>query len=206
MEYTGRSIESKLIIENLGSERINGEKVYIKRNHTGNNTYFFLTNDTILRNPDSPTFSHVDATHETNFILPVSLKENSEWNLNSRPYVIENAIEYEVALQTSTPGIRLSKPLVMTYKVESLNETVNVPAGIFRNCALVSGWGTCKMSAIGGNFSGAIDVNVEHKDWYCPGIGLTKTVRSEVDPSSLIEPVTYRQELEKIVEKSFFIF
>ncbi len=142
----------------------------------------------------------IDTNNELHFVLPAKLNEGDSWQLHSRPYILEHAIEYEVALQTSTPGIKLSKPLYLDYKLVSLNESVEVPAGRFKNCAKIIGEGTCMMSATGGNFSGSIDVNVTHTDWYCPDIGLTKTVRSEVDPSSLIEPVTYRLELERIIK------
>ncbi len=204
MVYTRRSVDSKLIIEDLGSDRINGRKVFIKRNHTGNSTYFSLSDDSILRNSEQPDFTDIDPETDTHFVLPLPMSLDTEWTLKSRPYVLEKAIEYEVALQTSTPGIKLSKPLEMNYRLASLKETVDVPAGRFYNCAKVEGTGSCTMSALGGNFSGSIIVNVEHAEWFCPGVGLTKSVRSEVDPSSLIEPVTYRQELEKLVEPSFF--
>mgnify|MGYP007077436144 CR=1 FL=1 len=85
--------------------------------------------------------------------------------------------------------------------MESITETVDVAAGRYTNCAKIVGHGTCQMSASGGNFSGSIDVHVKHTDWFCPGIGLTKTVRSEIDPSSLIEPVTYQLELKKLKKK-----
>lgn len=204
MEYTRRSIESKLMLENLGGKIIDGKSVFTKRDHTGNNTYFFQTEKAILRNSTTPSLAGVDKNKESNFVFPINIKEGDTWRLHSRPYVMEHAIKYEVALQTSTPAVKLSKPLYMDYILVSLNEKIKVPAGTFKHCAKVHGKGTCKMSASGGNFSGSINVNVEHTNWYCPGIGLTKTIRTEVDPGGLYEPVTYRQELEKLVEKNTF--
>ncbi len=204
MIYKRRSIESKLIIENLGKESYDGQTVFTKRNHAGQNTFFFQTKDAILRNTEEPSLDNIDSSNENHFILPTNIKTGDAWQLVSRPYVMEHALEYEVALQTSTPGLKLSKPLQMDFQIESVNETVEVPAGRFSNCIKIVGAGTCYMSASGGNFSGSVEINVDHKDWYCPGVGLTRTERTETDPSKMIEAVTYLLELEEIVEPSNF--
>lgn len=201
MEYTRRPVKSKFIIENMGEEKIDNESVFIKTNHIGRKTYFLQSDTAILRNPDKPSFKDINIQHENHFVLPADLKKGDKWRLESRPYVLEHAIEYEVALQTSTPAIKLSQPLFLDYELQSLQEVIEVPAGRFKNCAKIIGQGTCRMSASGGNFSGSIDVNVKHTDWFCPGVGLTKTVRTEIDPTSLIEPVTFNLELEKLTLK-----
>ena len=201
MVYTRRSVESKLILENIGSKIIEGKTVFTKLHHNGQKTYFFQTEDAILRNAEEPAISNEDADKESHFVIPTNLKEGKQWQLNSRPYVMERAIEYEVALQNSTPALKLSRPLKMNFKLLSLDEEVNVPAGRFNQCAKIQGKGICYMSAIGGNFSGQIEINVEHTDWYCPGIGLTKTIRSEVNSNNMIDPVSYHLELQKVIEK-----
>lgn len=204
MEYTRRSIESKLILENIGSKIINGNSVFTKRDHAGNNTYFFQTKNFILKNSTNPSLEETDKNKESYFVLPLDIKKGDKWRLQSRPYVMEHAMQYEVALQTSTPAVKLSKPLYIDYQLISLDEKIKVPAGTFKHCAKIVGLGSCKMAASGGNFSGSIDVNIEHTNWYCPGVGLTKTIRKEVDPGGLYEPVTYHQELEKLVAKNTF--
>jgi hypothetical protein len=201
MVYVRRTIDSKLILENLGQKKINGKTVFVKVLHNGDKNYFFQTDNAILRNRSNPEIPSVNIDKESYFILPIHMKEGDEWRLQSRPYVMEHAMEYEVALQTSTPAVKLSKPLYMDYKVISLYEEVKVPAGTFKHCAKIVGTGSCKMSASGGNFSGTIDINVEHTDWYCPQAGLTKTIRIEHNPGNLFDPVTYRQELERLIEK-----
>jgi hypothetical protein len=201
MVYVRRSIDSKLILENLGGKIIDGETVFTKLHHNGHRSYFFQMDEAILQNSQKPTLEGVDSSKESHFVLPIEMKEGDEWGLHSRPYVMERAIEYEVALQTSTPAVKLSKPLYMNYKLVSLNEEVRVRAGTYRQCAKIVGEGSCEMSANGGNFSGSIIVNVNQTDWYCPNVGLTKSIRSENSPSNLFDPVTYRQELEKITSK-----
>jgi hypothetical protein len=198
MIYLRRTIDSKLILENIGSKKYKGNTVYTQLDHNGHKNHFIQNDNFILQNTITDNIENTDSNKESHFVLPVDIKVGDEWQLKSRPYVMEHAIEYEVALQNSTPAIKLSKPLVMSYKVESLDEIVDVPAGRFYQCAKVHGKGTCKMTASGGNFSGSVDVNVEHTSWYCPETGLTKAIRTEYDPGKFLDPVTYRLELESI--------
>lgn len=66
-------------------------------------------------------------------------------------------------------------PLVFT--VESLNDTVHVPAGTFHHCLRLHGIGSARLAW--GEPYGVLTINLDTIQWYAPKVGLVKRVRKE---------------------------
>jgi hypothetical protein len=66
--------------------------------------------------------------------------------------------------------------------VETVEETVTVPAGTFSNCVRTKTLGKTTTKDVE-NFAiirgTAVEVSLEQQAWFCPSVGLVKTVRKE---------------------------
>ncbi|MDX1519073.1 MAG: hypothetical protein R3318_03045, partial [Gammaproteobacteria bacterium] len=74
-------------------------------------------------------------------------------------------------------------PVVAT--IESMRDTVKVPAGTFRNCMRIRTEGKAFVDA--GNYVGNTVVGVDETSWYAPGVGLVKTVRKETTTKKALD-------------------
>lgn len=52
-----------------------------------------------------------------------------------------------------------------------------VPPGRFDECFLVSGHGTTTTDV--GNYIGRAEIEISTEDWFAPGVGLVKSIRTE---------------------------
>lgn len=90
----------------------------------------------------------------------------------------------------------IREPVQMRYTVAALDDVVSVPAGRFENCLRIDGYGTGRypgMSAIL-----PADITVEQSDWYAPGVGLVKSLRTERTSSIVVPRGSFRLELERL--------
>lgn len=75
----------------------------------------------------------------------------------------------------------INKPVAadgpIVYTVESVEDTVRVPAGTFHHCLRVHGVGSGKFDW--GQPFGMLTVTMDVMQWYAPGVGLVKRVRKE---------------------------
>ena len=68
--------------------------------------------------------------------------------------------------------------------VEHTAASVVVPAGRFDECLLVSGHGTTTADV--GNYLGRTEIKVSTEDWFAPGVGLVKSIRTELTSSDAL--------------------
>lgn len=59
--------------------------------------------------------------------------------------------------------------------IESVDETVTVPAGTFDHCVKTKAAG--EVTANLGPFMGAAKIGLEEHSWFCPGVGMVKSVQ-----------------------------
>ena len=100
-----------------------------------------------------------------------SPREEREWILKG-PLKKDAAWEGETSLTLLMENI----PYRISYTVESLEETVTVPAGTFENCLKVRGRAVVKRER---GVLGTLKVEVVHDRWFAPGTGLVKSLRKE---------------------------
>lgn len=112
------------------------------------------------------------------------------WILPSTLALIEERISEGVAIRDQ------KIPLAMTYKVAGSDAEVSVPAGSYRGCLRIDGTGAALVPVHKGETT--VRVDVASSDWYAPGVGLVKSVRTETSPSDFLVPGTYTQELAEV--------
>ena len=83
--------------------------------------------------------------------------------------------------------------------IESLDDTITVPAGQFSKCMRIKMTGSAYKNA--GNYVGLTLVNVEQTNWYSPGVGLVKLERLETTQSAALDKGTLSIELVNFESK-----
>ncbi len=87
-------------------------------------------------------------------------------------------------------------PIRMEYVIETAEDVVRVPAGVFRHCVKVAGKGG---TSVVDRFSDAtIFISVETAQWFVPGTGLVKSQRTESSSNQRIEPGNFTQVLSAL--------
>lgn len=163
--------ETSLHIANLGKETV-GDKDYLIRRTSSGTDYLIRQDATGIYRAGKRTIvqRHPSPDPEPRYVLKYPLEPGTAWRATTHPYVIRRIHPYIEDYQRS-----ISFP--MNYRIESLNETVNVPAGVFSNCIKVIGEADLTMYVdprIGWG-----DLPVITQEWYAPGVGLVKLERSE---------------------------
>lgn len=105
-------------------------------------------------------------------VMQVPPAEGQWWEIESRPYILERVEPFRERFSQDD-----SKRIVLHMKVASLDDTVEVPAGRFEKCLRVEGNGL--LNVLADARVGASEVPVTHTEWYAPGVGLVKLVRTE---------------------------
>ena len=82
----------------------------------------------------------------------------------------------------------------MQFQVAGLDAAVSVPAGNFKNCLKISGFGETNVDV--GNYIGRTVITVQVERWYAKGVGLIKSVRKETTTADAINLGTLTLELE----------
>ena len=103
------------------------------------------------------------------YILKYPLQPRVHWRSPGRTILLTQKFLYSKALPV-TIGLDLD------YTVAN-PESVHVPAGHFSNCIKVTAVGHTSVTTI--DNQSTLDVTVEISEWYAPGVGLVKSIRSE---------------------------
>ena len=106
------------------------------------------------------------------YVLKLPLAIGTEWREISRPLIMLRVYPYRVRV-----GKDAQVPLI--YRIESLSETVTVPAGTFENCIKVVANGT--FNTYTDAVSGDTEIPMKVEEWYASGVGLIKQIRYELD-------------------------
>lgn len=105
----------------------------------------------------------------------------------------------EVVVDPFRLHVSIREPVEMTYTVEALDDVVRVPAGRFERCLRVKGRGTGRYKGMSAILPA--DISVEQTDWYAPGVGLVKTLRTERTTSIVVPKGEYLLELEVLSDE-----
>ena len=180
--------EQRFIVSNLGQGERDGKPIFIQRQSTGRDVY-------ISRDPEGAKRVGVGRgagrkieTDEPILILPANPALGDTWSTDTRLTLIESRT---FARQDKLRGRTL--PLRLSMSIAATNDTVRVPAGQFDGCPRVEGTGTRQVRTDRGNASAQVEVT--HLEWYAPGIGLVKSVRSETSESPFLKAGEYKQVL-----------
>lgn len=148
---------------------------------SGHRDYYQKTDEGII---------HVDpVSGDRSHILPNEIEAGRQWQAESRVRILEVTGAF-----TPTFEARAIRPITMDYVIEETGESVEVPAGRFDNCIRVRAKGRLFAGRTLQEYMGIDSINIEQTEWYAPGTGLVKTVRTEyTEPNEFTN--TYSQEL-----------
>lgn len=160
------TLNQKYIFNNLGEGELNGEPVYLRQSLDGSILYYSKTDEGFyyLGSLNSQTIKP-EFNEDKQLLLPEVLSVGAEWKQTTVTKLLKKK------------RLKVIAEIPLDVKVESLNETISVPAGRFLNCMKVSMSGF-EFKNIGNNL-GVTMISVEQTNWYAPGIGLVKMERIE---------------------------
>jgi hypothetical protein len=174
-EYSNEkeSIDKWLTITNMGKEETGNKSYFVRRTSSGIDYYINFDEQGIFREAlRTMVESKPRLDRARRYILKQPLAIGTEWREISRPLLMLRVYPYRVRV-----GKDAQVPMI--YRIESLSETVTVPAGTFENCIKVVANGT--FNTYTDAVSGDTEIPMKVEEWYAPDVGLVKQIRYELD-------------------------
>lgn len=167
------SVSKELTITNLGVKK-SGKKSFFVRRTSSDIDYYHNFDETGLYREALRTLVETKPRmdRDKRYVLKQPLEIGTEWREISRPLLLLRIYPYRVRV-----GKDAQVPII--YKIESMSETVTVPAGTFENCIKVAGEGSFKTYT--DSVTGEKEIPIFVEEWYAPGVGLVKQIRRELD-------------------------
>lgn len=170
-DVAGNNKEERLEERNAEVQELNGQTYTVRVTDRG--TRYYVREDaggvyraakrTIVELRPKPDIPH-------RWILKRPFQIGSTWSQETHPYVLRRVQPYE---ETLAKSIKFK----MAYQISALTDTVEVPAGRFENCIRVDG--DAQLTVYADGRTGYQDIKINTSEWYAPGVGLVKLVRSE---------------------------
>jgi len=113
------------------------------------------------------------------YLLRFPLQAGNEWQSDTWSRVL-----IKVGPPQKTE-FRIVARVPVTVNIESMTDTIRVPAGVFRNCMRIRSTGSQFHDA--GNYVGNTVVGIDETNWYAPGVGLVKSVRKETTTAKALD-------------------
>jgi hypothetical protein len=123
-------------------------------------------------------------------VFPAELRPGVEWRQPTQTKVLEKTGPPQITL------FRVNTAIPVTYRVETFDDVVEVPAGRFSNCMRIDGHGSLTTNI--GNYVGITTVDITVRDWYAPGVGLVKSDLVETTTSAALNRGSLRLELSEL--------
>lgn len=181
--------QQKYIYTNLAQRTVDGQTVSVRRSADGSLFYFRETGEGVLyAGNELQVGAERKYVRDERIILHYPLKLGDQWQDNTTTKLL---------VKTGPPQkteFKIVADLALDVSLDALDETVIVPAGIFRHCIKISKQGSEFKDA--GNYIGRTVVRVKESSWYAPGVGLVKSVREETTESQALDRGELLIELE----------
>lgn len=182
----------KYMVANLPSHDLDGTKTFVRRTHDGS-LFFYQEGDEGINRVavKRRTDREIKREASKHLIIPYPTEIGSAWELETTTTILDRNIRAFERKQFT-----LVVPVMLQYTVESLDDTVSVPAGRFARCLRIRGIGHTRVNP---NVSvGVTDIEIEIIDWYAPGVGLVRTIRKEEASTAMLDSGEYLFELESL--------
>jgi hypothetical protein len=151
------------------------------RRHTDNGLDYWLKSDDsgIYRVASrNPLEEQPKSDNPPRYVLKKPFVVGTQWEGSTVAYILQRRNEVPKEVRYT------HKPVMMVYRIESLDQTVETPAGKFEGCLRVAGEAKIKL------YVDALfmwrDIPLFSTEWYCPGVGLVKVERVETSPSKFM--------------------
>ena len=188
------SSHHKLIITNQKTE-LEGEKVTSRKFHNGDVAYYDRNENGIFRLALYSDRHGLVKDPDDHFLIRFPLEKDTQWNLNSKPFFLEQSVRKINSGQASLSADLKIDPLTMLYQIVATDEDLRVTAGKFSHCVRITGKGETTAS---GPEIGTVKIKVVQTDWYAPGTGLIKSERRETTNLDWAKSSVYSMELDRI--------
>lgn len=185
----------KMIVTNNSFETIDDADVLSRQFHNGDTAYYDQSDEGIFRVALKSQDGNITKDPEHHFLLKYPLEVDNNWQITSKAFFLERAVREINAGQASLSRDLTVMPLLMSYNIETIDETMKVAAGKFTNCVRIRGTGATTGS---GAEIGAVQIDVEQTDWYAPDVGLIKSVRKETSNIKWAKSSSFTLELDKL--------
>lgn len=173
-------VKQKYFLENLGKREQGDKTVYLKRSVEDTLLYYSKSGPGVyfLGRADNAGIGR-ELKPDKQIVFPESVKPGRQW----QQHTVTKLLRKTGPPQKTVFEITATVPVQV--KVESINETVMVPAGRFEHCLKLNMSGSTFKDA--GNYVGLTLVGVEQTSWYAKGVGLIKLERVETTQSSALD-------------------
>ncbi len=176
-------------VENLSTKLIDDQRTYVRKELGGTLMYYRKDDDGILLvGHEKVSDFSTKFTEEKQYVYQYPLEAGVAW---------QDETFSKALIKTGPPQkteFHIIAKVPVTVKIESITDTVEVPAGIFDNCMRISYSGDAFTDA--GNYIGLTVVSVNETNWYAPGVGLVKSVRRETTTHQALDHGEIVLELE----------
>ncbi len=176
-KYPDQILQDSITITNIGRQSFGKNSYFVRRTNTGIDYYLNHDEQGVYREglrTVVETKPRLD--REKRFVLKTPLEIGTEWREISRPVLLLRVYPYRERAGKSAQ-------VPMTYRIESITATVTVPAGTFDNCIKVTANGSFNSHIDAVN--GETEIPLTTEEWYAPGVGLVKQIRSELQGESI---------------------
>ena len=180
-EWENNTVEHEpVVLTTLGEQALERGGVAWQRRSDSGVDYWLRADTTGIFRIASKTDLDADPTPDPapRYVLKTPLAVGTSWQASTTTYLMRRNADFP-------PEIRHShKPVIMTYRIEALGETVATRAGNFADCIRVQGQAVLKLFA--DPVAGFRDLPISSTEWYCKGVGLVKVQRSEPAKSTFL--------------------
>jgi len=153
----GSTGTQKLVITNFALRDLGGKKVTPRKIDIGGQTsFYFIAEDAsgILEYASQPSGT-------------------VEPEIKASPtYILKNPIQAGTTWEDKTKTIFGKVPYTQKNKIESIDETVTVPAGTFKGCIKLRATGSVQKNT---GIFGIAKITIEQYEWFAPDIGMIKS-------------------------------
>ena len=179
IDEDGTSQRSVHEVRNRGRDSFDGEPAWRRRTLDGND-YWLRADETGIYRVASK--SALDAAPKSDvdrrYVLRSPIAVGTQWQASTLPYVLARTNEVPQALK------HFVKPITMVYRIDALDEKVEVPAGRFEACVRVAGTAQIRLYVDALHQWREIPLNT--LEWYCPEVGLVRLERKEPAPTKFM--------------------
>jgi hypothetical protein len=180
----------KYMLVNQSPKYLEDQKSFVRKSLDGTLLHYRETEEGVIFIGKEDTSGMEPVfTKDEHYVFKYPLTIGTEW---------EKVTLTRLLIKTGSPQKTVFKIIAevpVISRVESVSDTVKVPAGIFHNCVKITMKGHAYKNA--GNYIGLTVVSVNETSWYAPGVGLIKLVREESTESHALDKGTMIIELEK---------
>jgi len=122
------------------------------------------------------------------YVLKAPYVPGTQWQSSTTSYLLMRRNEYPREIRHAAAGV------TMSYQIEAVDQSVDVPAGHFEGCLRVVGTATLRLYA--DPVKGWRDIPLVSTEWYCARVGLVRLERSETARYAYVTGGTRTLELE----------